>query len=308
MKGKKGVANWLLLLVVLGVIGGAFLYMGGDGPSHFLSFTPTPPEQLEVQKSCNGVQSVKGNYNSIDRFKAGTDPAGNITIISPIQKTIVDDATSTTLPVQTEFTALAHNNLGTPNANYFAEEYNFKTVCADLDIQPKLSKAEALSTFSAVNTNGVTLNANSSTGREDVSASTSYTAKLTLRSPSDACASKYGSVLACEYDATYVTSVSASSGLNDEAYPVYLSHVLSGADQWKTMYYSGELCNGADDTIAIDYETSASAGSVTSAINCTWLAVDKDLNADSLTVITGIYDEDNNLIARSQKSQAVFFN
>ncbi|MCD6176802.1 MAG: hypothetical protein J7K29_03080 [Candidatus Cloacimonetes bacterium] len=249
---------------------------------------------------CEGISSVKLLYDDKDAYKLGTDPGSVLTIYDPIAMTVADDATSTTGPTLTEYKALAGDNAGTPSSTYFAKELDFETGCDDIHIQPKLYKAGA-PTLTFVNDNGITQN--SDTNDEAMDASSSYTPELTIKAPADECSSVYGAYVVAEYDATYIKSVTPVSGLTDADVGVYIAHTTNQSesgndfDQYKVMKYSGKLCDGAKDTVSFKVETTSSTpGEDAGNIQVYWLPINKDLNADTYALITGIYDEDNNAI------------
>jgi len=288
---KKGQMGLVIGILAIAIIAGlVFVGMSGTG-----LFAQT--QGGTIRGSCDGIASVNGLYNDIDRFRAGTDPDENISIYSangePYQKAIDDDATSTTVPVNSDLKGLAGNEFGVISDTYFGEEVSFTTDCVDTDIQPKLTPASA-PTLTGLNDDGITKN--SISNYEDVGASTEYTWEISLRAPTDACASHYGAVLACEYDSTYVNKMEAGAGLTNSQQGILSTHSNSSLNQWVAFNYAPELCDGAKDDISIVYETTAAAGADSVHMNCSWYGINKDLNADELTVITGIYDEDNNEI------------
>ena len=48
-----------------------------------------------------------------------------------------------TVPVLSDFKAMAGNNLGVPVENYFSKEITFSTMCSDKDLQIELEPASA---------------------------------------------------------------------------------------------------------------------------------------------------------------------
>ncbi|MBW2995593.1 hypothetical protein KY312_04530, partial [Candidatus Woesearchaeota archaeon] len=73
---------------------------------------------------------------------------------------------------------------------------------------------------------------------------------------------------------------------------------------WHTMKMDGELCDGAKGSMAYKYTTTSGEGANIGEANhnCTWLSINKDLDADEFTLITDIYDEDNTMISLTTAS------
>ena len=325
VRSKKGfVAAIIPLLAIVGVgilAYGSYQYFMGDdsedAPQQLKVTTPSGEKTIDVEQkeatSCDGISSVYGLYNDINAFKAGTDPSDNLTIFEKdgesFIKVIADDATSTSLDVMSSFRGLAGNNLGTPISSYFAEEVVIDTMCSDIDIQPNLMPASA-PTITVVNDNGVQTNSDSN--HESADASTTYTPCITVKAPTEACSSRYGAIVAFEYDATYVSQISSSDLANTdsaflEAHDTNHSATGLDMDQFKIMKYSGELCNGKKVEICFDVKmTSSTPGEDQGNVKVHWFPINKDLDADDLTIITGIYDEDNNVISQGNTTATYY--
>jgi len=335
IKQKKGIAAAiipLLALVGVGILGyGAYQHFMSDGesdgeeaPAPQLKVTTPSGEKLidssvtpavKDALSCDGIASVYALYNDINAYKAGTDPNNTLTIYSKIGddnfvlKTVADDATTTKADVLSKYKALAGNNLGTPISSYFAEEIEFSTVCSDVDIQPMLKPASA-PTLTIVNDNGVT--SNSDANHQLADGSETYTPCITVKAPTEACSSRYGAIVAFEYDATYVSQISSSDLVNTDSsfFAAHdTNHSATGLDmdQYKLMKYSGELCNGKKVEICFDVKmTSATSEEDQGNVKVHWYPINKDLDADELTIITGIYDEDNNVISQGNTT-AIYY-
>ena len=329
IRQKKGfVAALVPIFAVVGVAAAAIWgynhFMGDDDSEDAPALTVTTPggeekivmnPELKDAQSCDGISSVNALYNDINAYKIGTDPNNTLSIFEKIGaddfvvKTVADDATSTSVDVLSSYKALAGNNLGTPLSSYFAEEIEFDTVCSDVDIQPRLKPASA-PTITVVNDNGVQTNSDSN--HETVAASTTYTPCITVKAPTEACSSRYGAIVALEYDATYVSQISSSDLVNtDSAFLEGHATNHSGTgldmDQFKIMKYSGELCNGKKVEICFDVKMgSSNPGEDQGNVRVHWFPINKDLDADELTVITGIYDEDNNVISQGNTT-AIYY-
>ena len=319
MKNKKGMGPLIIGLAALGlgVIGyGAWQHYTGDDaddevPQTLTVTTPngdkevvSPSVTTEVKDaiSCDGIASVKLLYNDINAFKTGTDPGNKLEILSPSLIQVADDATSTTGPVMTEFSALAGNTAGTPLSGYFAKPITFETVCSDVNIQPELKPASA-PTITVTNDNGKTVN--SDTNHEAMDASSTYSPCITVKAPAEACSSEYGAIVAFEYDATYVNKLD-SSDLSSTSSGFQVAHETnhSGSgknlDQYKVMQFNGELCDGDKVDICFDVTTTSSAvGEDQGNVKIHWYPLNYDLDADDYTIIgPAIYDEDNNIISQ----------
>lgn len=301
---KKGKTNpWLIIgiIAVLLVAGGyinldSFTAGGTDVPDD----EDDKEDRIDDLITCDGLASVSVRWDDKDYYKTGTDPASALTMYSPIYLTGADDS-ATVSPALTQFKALAGNNAGTPSTTYFSKETAFETVCSDIFVQEKLYKAGA-PTLTWVNDDGITVNADA-TNHESMAASSSYTPELTVKSAAETCASVYGAYAVAEYDASYVASVEPVHGLTDANTGIYIAHTTNHSgiekdfDQYKVMKYSGMLCDGAKDVVSIKVTTiAADPGEDQANVLMHWLPINKDIDADEYTLITGIYDEDNNAI------------
>jgi len=326
LHSKKGVAPLIVSIFAIAgvVLGGIWIAdkMGWTGseevaplalsPSGQVSIPVATAEQLAVS-SCDGIASVKALLNDINYYKKGTDPAGNLTIYEKdgdeFVQIVADDATSTTVPVLSNFKGLAGNSAGTPLSSYFAEEVSFTSLCSDVPIQPKLKPASA-PTLTVVNDNGI--QANSDSNHESAGASSTYTPCITVKAPAEACAARYGAVVAFEYDATYVSKVD-SSDLKLASTSFLVAHTTNHSatgldmDQYKLMKFDGELCDGDKVEICFDVTTTSSApGEDQANVQIHWYPINKDIDADEYTLITGIYDEDNNIISQGNTT-AIYY-
>ena len=135
------------------------------------------------QIACN-VEDVTVNFNDLNSFKKGTDPASNLYVLSgDIAPQSVADDGSVTAPTNAEFTALAGENSG----DYFTELITVETQCADpLSVAPELKKAGA-GAITIVNDDSATVN--SDANDQSMDASSSYTFEVTTRAPADECVS-----------------------------------------------------------------------------------------------------------------------
>lgn len=314
LKSKKGIGGPIVLIfaaIGVGVLGyGAYKHFTGDdaGDAKQLSVTTPDGDKTIVidtdQKealSCDGIASVNALLDDLNFYKIGTDPASHLSIYEKngddFKKVVADDATSTSVPVLSSFKGLAGNNIGTPKAGYFAEEVEFSSVCSDVDIQPKLRPSSA-PTITVVNDNGIT--ANSDSNHETVAASSTYTPCFTVKAAAESCGSRYGSVVIFEYDASYITKIDSSdlSGSGSGFFfPHTTNHSASGLDmdQYKVMKYEGMLCDGDKTEVCFDVTTgSSNPGEDQGNVRIHWRPINKDIDADEYTLITGIYDEDNN--------------
>jgi len=333
--GKKGIAMPLILLIaglalVAGYAASKAGMFGGDTDSSLTvqkgDTTVILPDagKAVAQKeltSCDGIASVNALYNDINFYKKGTDPAGNMTIYEADGKEfltlVLDDATATTIPVLSEFKALAGNERGTPNANYFATPLEFSTACNDLPIQAKVVPSSA-PTISFVNDDGITKNSDSN--HELIGANSTYTPTAVIKAQSETCAARYGAIVAFEYDATYTNNVD-SSHLDNAKSSFLVAHYTNwtlnqGAwDQYKIMLWNGTvmdidgdgvndagaLCDGKKIEIPFDVETTGTAaGEDNGTIVMHWYPLNYDLDSDDLTLIKDIYDEDNHLITEAE--------
>lgn len=301
---KGGFLQWMLILFfgAMVVAAGTMVFNNYAAPKISSSLGETPEQQaLEQQMaqvtedeiaSCNGVASINLLYDDKDSFKLGTDPATTMTIYDPIAKTVADDATSTTVPIKSTLKALLGNSQGTPSTSYFGKEAVVETVCSDQDFQPELSLAGA-PTLTVTNDNGVTLNANATD--EAMGADSTYFPEITVKAPANAVSSEYGAIVVFEYDATYIQNIE-SPDLSPSSRGVFLTH-SGNFDQFKVFEYDGVLQNGDRDYIGFEVTTTGSApGADQGNIKIHWLPINKDLNADTFDLITGLYDEDNNAI------------
>lgn len=294
--------NMMGVWIVIAVLVVGFLFLNGT-----LSIDQAADEGADdgaATGDCN-VEDVALKYNDLDAYKIGTDPSSVLYIIGGdvTPQSLADDG-SLTVPTNAEMTAIA----GEDSTTYFSEEVTVNTECKDpAYVSVELTKAGA-PTVTVINDDGTTKNANSTAGREDIAADNSYIAEFTVRSSADTCASKYGAVVACEYDATYIQDIEAESVVTDATEAIYLTHGSNAAhgggttatfDQWATFEYADELCDGKKDTFSLKYTTTSTTPEMnTGMMNCTWLPKDIDKNEDDFSVIgPAIYDEDNNLIA-----------
>lgn len=310
---KKAASNnnmWILVIIVAGLLfltpqGREFIGSIGGTSDTGPSTSDLEVEELEQEVlSCDGVQSVNLLFDDKNAYKIGTDPDNNLTIYSPIYKQVTDDATSTTGPVLTTFHALAgQNDMGEPASKYFGKPITFETVCSDLNIQTPLYYVGNLTT-TVMCDDGVTINTDSA--HETVGASSTYVPCLTIKAPAERCAMVYGAYLVAEYDATYVSKVSAVSGLHDANTAIYKAHdtnhsgVEIDMDQYKIFEMDETmLCDGKKlEDICVQVETTASnPGEDQGNVQFHWFAKNYDVDADEFTLIgPAIYDEDNNNI------------
>lgn len=330
VSSKKGFGP-IILILAAGMIGvlafGAFKYFTADNsddpqpelrvitPAGEKTVEPSVTPEVKNALSCDGIASVAALYNDINAYKIGTDPNNTLTIYEKIgddnfvMKTVADDATSTTVDVLSRYKALAGNNAGTPLSSYFAEEIEFSTVCSNVDIQPRLKPASA-PTITIMNRNGATVNSDSN--HETMDASTSYTAKAIVISAAEACSSRYGAIVAFEYDATYASQIT-SSDLASTNSAFFVDHTTNHSgtgldmDQYKLMKYSGELCDGKDISFKFTVKTTASTpGEDQANVKVHWFPINKDLDADNFDLLTGIYDEDNNVISQGNTTATYY--
>jgi len=271
-------------------------------------------------QTCDGIQSVNALYNDINFYKIGTDPNNSLEILNKdgaaFLQRVADDATTTTVPVMSSFKALAGNTGGTPVSGYFAEEVEFSTVCSDVPIQPKLRPSGEPS-ITVVNDNGVQQNSDSN--HDSMDASSKYSPTVTVKSDAEACAARYGAVVVFEYDATYVSKVS-SPDLEDYSTSFLYPHTTNQSgidkdfDQYKIMLWNGDvgqgkgfLCDGKKAEFTFNVETTSSTpGEDQANVQVHWYPINKDIDADEYTLITGIYDEDNNVIATGNTTQMYY--
>ncbi len=269
------------------------------------TFLETPEAQAKMAeeagvtddeiKSCNGVSAINLLYNDFNFYVAGTDPGTNLTTYDPISKSVADDATSSTVPVQSTIKALLGNYNGVHDTTYFGEEVEFNTGCVDLDLQkPKLYEASA-PTITWVNDNGVTLN--SDTDDEVVVTEGSYSPCVTVKAPSNDCASRHGAVLSMNYDATYVNTIDTSDlvSWDGSVRETKLACDNCTSDNTFDFLFEGELCDGDKTEICFDISVSTGTpleGNANVILN--WLPLNKDLDTDNLaSVLTGLYDDKN---------------
>lgn len=312
MKTKKAQAGWIGGVAVL-IIAVALIWAGIN--QGWFSQAQTGVSEVITEKeaqSCSGVQSVNALYNDLNAFATGTDPSSSLTVTSPIRKTIADDATTTTVPILSNIIGLAGNSAGTPSTSYFGQEIAFESVCSDVDVQPELYAAGA-PTMTILHDDGVTKS--TSANNQTVAASTAYSAEITLRAPADQCSAVYGGVLAIGYDATYIEKIEEAGGdLTKKQYSIYAPHAAAGSsythDQWETFEWKdsdGKLCDGEKATVVVQYTHTSTAASDDGAnMNVTWWGINKDLNADNYELITGIYDESNNLIGLGEQTGIIY--
>lgn len=321
-------ALWIIAVAFVVLVGGGatWAWQSGAFAGEQKAVGDTEKEVLDKEaQSCDGIQSVNLLYNDQNAYKAGTDPATNLTIYDPNRILVSDDATGTTGAVLKTFKGLAGNDEGIHETHYFAKEITFTTVCSDLPIQTELYQLGA-PTITVVGDDAVTKLTGSGTSNETVAASTSFTATYNVKAPAEQCSAVYGAVVACEYDATYINSIE-SSDLTSKNYGIFEAHasesVAATWDQWKTFEWNGAvqdvdgdavndagyLCDGKKIEFDIKYtHTSTSPSDDGANIKCAWLPINKDLDADSYDVITGIYDEDNNAIFIGNRTAKVYTN
>ena len=277
--------------------------------------------------SCDGIQDVNALYDDINAYKVGTDPGGNLTIYEKdgkfFKQVVQDDATSTGVPYLSSFKGLAGNTVGTPISSYFSEVIDFDTSCSNEPLQTELYPASA-PTITFTNDNGKTIN--SDTNHEDMTASDTYTPCATIKAPSEGCSARYGALVAIEYDATFNKKIDGSSYFEstDKGYLAAHSDNLTASmayDQYKVMMWDGAvqdidgdgvlddgvLCDGKKVEVFFDVETTTETP-VEDSNNIVfhWVPINKDLDADDMVLITGIYDEDNNLIAQATKNETLY--
>lgn len=300
-------------VIVVGILIAAVLLGGGGALAGMFALDGQDDKDgIDMDKSCDGISSVNYLYNDKDFYKITTDPGTNITFYDPLLKTVEDDATSTTVPIKENLKGLAGNTEGVPDGSYFAEEAEVVSACVDIQgeqSQIKLKKAGA-PTLTVVGDDGITKLTTSQ--NETVAASSSYDAYVTVKSPSDECASNHGALIAINYDATYLTDV--DSNLAGSSLGVLEPHTnVRGAgddtntnDQYQVFLYPGELCDGDKDEVKITYTTASTVSNGGTSMEFKWFPLNKDLDADTGQVITGIYDEDNNIITLGNKSVSIY--
>lgn len=333
-KYKKGAMDMLVTLVVLVLIAGGAVFTGmyfagkdsGDGETLSAKNVVVPSDNggentvdlnQKAAQDCNSGTSVKALLNDIDALNAGTDPSSNMQIFEmngkKFQKTVADDATSTTIPALSSFKSLLGNNAGTPSTLYFSKVIEFETSCLDKEIQAGLAELNPASapTISIVNDNGNTVNSDSN--HESTDGNNTYTPCLTVKAPANSCsADDYGALIIAEYDASYVNGVEKSSadkgsllstgfdGTFRKAHVTNHSGSTKDFDQFTPFMWqpSEPLCDGAKVEICFDVEMGeTSAGEDQGNVKWHWEPINKDLNSENLyDVITGIYDEDYNYI------------
>lgn len=298
MRSKKAQAT--TLLVILLVVAGVFAVMNIEEIGQMFSVEDTGiTEEEAVQLACN-VEDVTVNYNDLDSYKLGTDPAAQMYVLSgDISPQAINDDGSVTAPTNAEFTALAGENSST----YFTELVTVETGCSDpKSVAPRLLKVGS-ATMTLVNDDGATVNTDAA--HESMGASSSYTTEVSARANANECiCAEYGCVIAVEYDATYFQEF--DSDLDDYSGSIYITHNSSGEgsqsaglDQWATFMYDGAVCDNEKlEFIITSTTTSTEPTEDTNPI--IWiLPMDYDKDEDTLEPILGIYDEDNNLIAPS---------
>lgn len=333
-------ANMPLIIIAVAFV--AMLAIGGTVAVKRGVFTGEQKAVGDAEKevldkeaqSCSGVSSVNLLYNDQNVYKAGTDPASTLTVTSPDRISVADDAASTTGEVLTHFTGLAGNSAGTPSTSYFSREIAFDTICSDLPIQTELYQMGA-PTITVLQDDGITKFTTSA--EENVEASTSYTAGFTVKAPAEQCSANYGAAIAVQYDATFIQSVERGGGdIAAKDFGIFAIHAANPAgdqndttingtfDQWKTFEWNGAvqdvdgdgvndagyLCDGKKIQFDLKYTTTSDSGVADDAhnLNVSWFAINKDLDADSYDLITGIYDEDNNKIALAEKTARTWTN
>lgn len=305
---KKGIFPLMSLVFVGLLVLGVWVVASGKlniGKTLSVSTADEPKPSADQVASCDGVASVKLLYDSLNYYKQGTDPSGNLTIYEvngkKFKKMVADDATSTTGPVLSRYKAIAGNNAGTPISGYFSAPADFSTDCSDLDIQPRLYQSNA-PTLTILNDDGVTKNSDSN--HEAMDASSTYSPCMTVKAPAEKCSSVYGAYVIFETDATYILKVD-STDLESADAGYYFAHTTNQSasaldfDQYKIFKWDGgKLCDGDKVDICFDVTTSASTpGEDQANIQIHWRALNYDTDADEGTPIgPAIYDEDLNLI------------
>lgn len=318
-KGKQGFLPWLVLIIIAAIVGGIFWQIGtGYGNKLASSVGAETAEQQQAEAaaagiteqdlaSCNGISSVNALYNDFSYFAAATDPGTNLTVYSPIRKTVLDDATSTTVPIKSELRGLAGQlAAGTPSTGYFGQEVDFSTGCADINVQPELFAIGA-PTLTFTNDNGVTLNADASA--EAMSADTTYSPTLTVKSGSNACSAKYGALVVADYDASYIDNVdSPDLAFFTGKYREPKQNPSNGTSDVSDVFiYEGELCDGKKVDLTFDVTSHATTSpSEDNGVVFHWYPINKDMNADLNEVVTGIYDDKNNVISYGNSTLEYF--
>ena len=307
--------NTLITVVVIVLLGYFFMQPGADDTTKDGDSTGIGDGKGSSGNTagCGNVEDVLFKWNDFNSYKLGTDPASALFILTGsgvAPQSVADDA-SITVPVN----ALIRGIAGEDSTTYFSELYEENVGCSDPFTASKNVQLEQAGapTITVVNDDGTTKNADTDAGREDVAASNSYVAEFTVRAPADKCSSKYGTIFACQYDATYIQIVEAESNIDQVGAAIYrtqASHGNATYDQWATFEYPGELCDGAKDTFALKYTTTSTTPTDNAAsLNCSWFPKDYDKDEDTYDVIgPSIYDEDNNLISLLANTEAVVFN
>ena len=305
--GKMKLGTWgVIFLLVIGIVGTAWYFDAFDGAGAAFSITGADGEDL----TCDGISSINLLYNDKNAQKIGTDPGDNITIYEvngePYSKVINDDDTSSTIPIQSTYKGLAGNNLGTPVTDYFAVLVEGTTACADLDLQTSVQPSGAVS-IAILNDNGVTLNSDSND--EDMAASSQYTACATVKAATETSGNEYGAIVVFEYDATFVSKVE-SNDLTGSSTGYFEPHANATYDQYKVFEWNiAPLRDGDKEEFCFDVTTtSATPAEDSSDIHIVYVPKNIDLDADTLQPITGIYDEDNNMINVTSTHQTYYIN
>lgn len=300
MKGKKGMST--VMVVVLLVLGVGALWMFGvfEGLGDQLAAAPedTAEARAEERLECP-IEDVSLKYSDFDSHKRGTDPGAQLYIIDgDVSPQSLNDDGSLTVPVNAEITAL----LGENSSTYFTQELSFNVDCMDpFYLSSELDKVSDGHSLTIINDDGVTKNSDSN--HESMGASTEYTAEVTVRSDADECiCGDLGCVVAVEYDATYFQEI--TSDLDAVAEAIYITHNSSGTtanagthDQWKTFDYPGRVCDSEKMEFILTVETTSTEPTEDVNPEIWILPRDRDKNEDTLEVIEGLYDEDNNLLS-----------
>lgn len=267
-----------------------------------------PSTGTPTQSQCDLTQKPTIQYNDMNKYLKGTDPAGNLYVLTDNIGSIADDGSDTTHFVfYKTYDALADY----ASTTYFAEKISFSTECNAVTIvQPEVGKGTA-PTITVLNTDAVTKNTDAN--HEDVSADSVAEYTVTAKAQTDECSSKFGALILVEYDKTYVNKV--ESNLNSASYTTnYFTFTTnqsaSGFDfDGKAVFmYNGELCDGTKTEFTIKTtQTSETPIEDSNNFNIVWVPLNKDINQDDLkTIILGAEDEDNNFIGIGNVTTMVY--
>ena len=314
MKNKKTKFNFMWVFLVIAVAGLSFLVM---------NYSPTQGTSIDGSGAgvCFGISSVNLLFDDQNFYKTGTDPASHVTVYEKngvgYSLILPDDASSdNAISGNSDYKAIIGTNGGTPIAGYFSELAPFSVECQDYTLQTPKLKPSGAPTITIINDNGVT--PNSDDNHESMSASSTYSPKLTIKAPAEACSSRHGAYIIADYDATYFNTLDTAD-LSLGTTLVLLTHnsptvnLTQGDneatnDQFKVWLYNGELCNGASISPQIAIKTTATEPTEDMNVDFYWISRDIDVDADNgyIPLPPAIYDEDNNAIYDVYTNQTYF--